>query len=58
MLRQDQIRPAPEFAATVDTKYINGLCTLGERMLIVVDIERLMLSSEMALVDQAAESRI
>ena len=57
MLRQDQIRPAPEFAATVDTKYINGLCTLGERMLIVVDIERLMLSSEMALVDQAAESR-
>ena len=58
MLRQDQIRPAPEFAATVDTKYINGLCTLGERMLIVVDIERLMLSSEMALVDQAAESRV
>jgi purine-binding chemotaxis protein CheW len=56
MLRQDQIRPAPEFAATVDTKYINGLCTLGERMLIVVDIERLMLSSEMALVDQAAEA--
>lgn len=53
MLRQEQIRPAPEFAATVDTKYINGLGTLGERMLIVVDIERLMLSSEMALVDDA-----
>ena len=53
MLRQDQIRPAPEFAATVDTKYINGLGTLGERMLIVVDIEKLMISSEMALVDSA-----
>lgn len=53
MLRADQIRPAPEFAATVDTKYINGLGTLGERMLIVVDIERLMISSEMALVDDA-----
>lgn len=51
MLRPDQIRPAPEFSATVDTKYINGLCTLDERMLIVVDIERLMLSQEMALVD-------
>jgi purine-binding chemotaxis protein CheW len=56
MLRQDQIRPAPEFAATVDTKYINGLCTLGERMLIVVDIERLMLSHEMALVDAAQQA--
>jgi purine-binding chemotaxis protein CheW len=54
MLRQDQICPAPEFAATVDTKYISGLFTLGERMLIVVDIERLMLSSEMALVGEVA----
>jgi len=53
MLRRDQIRPAPEFAATVDTKYINGLCTLNERMLIVVDIEQLMLSHEMALFDTA-----
>ncbi len=53
MLRTDQIRPAPEFAATVDTKYIKGLGTLGERMLIVVDIEKLMLSHEMALLDEA-----
>ncbi|MBU0752724.1 MAG: chemotaxis protein CheW [Gammaproteobacteria bacterium] len=52
-LRSDQIRPPPEFAATVDTRYINGLGTLGERMLIVADIERLMLSSEMALMDEA-----
>jgi purine-binding chemotaxis protein CheW len=53
MLRQDQIHPAPEFSASVDTRYIKGLCTLDERMLIVVDIERLMLSSEMALVDES-----
>ncbi|MDP2811955.1 MAG: chemotaxis protein CheW [Rhodocyclaceae bacterium] len=53
-LRADQVRPAPEFAATVDTRYIQGLGTLGERMLIVVDIARLMLSSDMALMDEAA----
>ena len=53
MLRQDSIRPAPEFSASVDTRYIKGLCTLDDRMLIVVDIERLMLSSEMALVDES-----
>lgn len=57
LLRQEQIRPAPEFAATVDTQYINGLCTLDERMLIVVDIERLMLSQEMALVDAAQHAQ-
>jgi purine-binding chemotaxis protein CheW len=51
MLQPEQIRAAPEFASTVDTKFIMGLGTLEERMLIVVDIERLMLSNEMALVD-------
>ena len=57
MLRPDQIRPAPEFAATVDTKYISGLCTLDERMLIVVDIEQLMRSHEMALFDAAQQTQ-
>ncbi len=51
LLRPDQISAPPEFAATMDTKYIVGLGTLDERMLIVIDIEKLMLSSEMALVD-------
>jgi len=48
-----QIRPAPEFSAAVDTRYILGLATLEERMLIVIDIARLMLSSDMALIDEA-----
>ncbi len=56
MLRNDQIRPAPEFSSTLGTKYILGLGTLDDRMLIVIDIEKLMLSSEMALVDDAAEA--
>ncbi len=55
MLASGEIRPAPEFAATVDTRYIRGLCTHDERMLIVVDIERLMLSPELGLVDAPAE---
>ncbi len=55
MLASGAIRPAPEFAATVDTRYIRGLCTHDERMLIVVDIERLMLSPELGLVDAPAE---
>lgn len=53
MLKAAQIRPAPEFAATIDTRYIKGLCALDQRMLIVIDIERLMLSPEMALIDAA-----
>ena len=54
-MASNQIRPAPEFASTVDTKYIQGLGTLDERMLIVIDIEQLMLSAEMSLLEEAAK---
>jgi len=47
------IHPAPEMGS-FDTQYLLGLATIDERMLIVVDIERLMSSSEMSLIDQAA----
>jgi purine-binding chemotaxis protein CheW len=52
-MASSQIRPAPEFSAAVDTRYILGLSTLDERMLIVIDISRLMLSADMALIDEA-----
>lgn len=50
-LQPSQIRPVPDLVATIDTKYLIGLGTLDSRMLILVDIERLMTSQEMALVD-------
>ena len=52
-LEREALRAAPEFGAAVDTAYIEGLGTLDDRMIIVVDIERLMGSEEMALTDAA-----
>lgn len=52
-LRESQISPAPEFGAVLDTDYIDGLATLDERMIIMIDIEKLMTSGEMGLVEQA-----
>ena len=53
-LTAGQIRPVPDLVATIDTKYLLGLGTVDERMLILVDIERLMTSHEMALIDNVA----
>jgi len=53
-LTADQIRPAPEFAVTLSTEYLTGLGALGDRMLILVNIEKLLNSDEMALLDIAA----
>lgn len=55
-LTTEQIRPAPEFAVTLATEYLTGLGSLGERMLILVDIEKLLSSEEMSLVDSVAKS--
>ncbi|KFK96539.1 MULTISPECIES: chemotaxis protein CheW [unclassified Serratia (in: enterobacteria)] len=55
-LTTEQIRPAPEFAVTLATEYLTGLGALGERMLILVDIEKLLSSEEMSLMDNVAKS--
>ncbi|MFY9314954.1 MAG: chemotaxis protein CheW [Burkholderiales bacterium] len=53
-LAAERIRPAPDFSAsTFDTSYITGLGTMDDRMLILVDIEKLMSGSDMALMEQA-----
>jgi purine-binding chemotaxis protein CheW len=53
-LHAEQIKAAPEMGAAIDTRYLMGLGTVEERMIILVDIEHLMSSSEMALIEQAA----
>jgi purine-binding chemotaxis protein CheW len=48
-----QIRPAPEFGSAMNTRYITGIGALDERMLILIDIEKLMAGADMALMDAA-----
>ncbi|HHR6400226.1 TPA: chemotaxis protein CheW [Providencia alcalifaciens] len=55
VLHEEQIAPPPDFAVTLSTQYLTGLGTVGERMLILVDIEKLLTSEEMALIDNIAE---
>ncbi len=55
-LNRTQIRQAPDFSGTFDTKYILGLATIDTRMMIVTDIERLMTSTDMELIDSAGNT--
>lgn len=53
-LAEDAVRPTPEFASsTFDIKYITGLATVDDLLLILLDIEKLMTGADMALVDAA-----
>jgi len=53
-LPSEEIRPAPELGTMLDTDYLIGLGTLEGRMLILVDIDRLMSSEEMGLMEKLA----
>ena len=54
-LDKDAIKPAPEMSSAVDTSFITGIgCVKSgdeQRMLILMDIEGLMASEEMGLIN-------
>jgi purine-binding chemotaxis protein CheW len=51
-LTTEQIKPPPDMNTTFNADYLIGLGTVDERMLILVDIDKLMLSPDMGLVDR------
>ena len=50
-LAPEQLRPAPELGGGIDSRYIAGIGTVEQRMLILLDIERMISHPEMGLVD-------
>jgi purine-binding chemotaxis protein CheW len=49
-----QVKPAPEIGTVFDNEYLIGLGTIDERMLILVNIDKLMTSAEMGLIERIA----
>ena len=47
----EQIRPAPQLNANIDAGFITGIGSVGDRMLILMDIEGLMSSADMGLIN-------
>ena len=43
------IKPAPQFESSIESRFIVGLANIGERMLIVMNIETLMSHSELGM---------
>jgi purine-binding chemotaxis protein CheW len=52
-LTPDQIKPAPDLGASVAAEYLQGLGTVNERMLILLDIDKLLSADDMGLLTAA-----
>lgn len=51
-----QLEPAPSFGASIDTAYILAMGKVGERVVILLDIDCVLTVGEIAAVSQASES--
>jgi purine-binding chemotaxis protein CheW len=52
-LKASQLRPAPQIAGVLTAEFLEGVAILDQRMLIIVDINGLMSSKEMGLLESA-----
>lgn len=52
-LSAQAIKPAPQFEAAIDARFITGLANVGERMLIVMNMDALMSNAEMGMLSSS-----
>jgi len=48
-LTPEQLRPVPDFSSTIGTDHLMAIGSLQDRMLILIDIEKLMSSADLGL---------
>jgi purine-binding chemotaxis protein CheW len=53
-LKEDQISAVPAIISKIDTKYIMGIASVELQMMILVDIEQLIKTEELSMVENAA----
>ena len=51
---EEVMTPPPKFGCSIETDVVRGLATIGEKMIIVLDVDRLLNSDELAIVDSIA----
>ncbi|MHB8949427.1 MAG: CheW domain-containing protein [Rhodoferax sp.] len=54
-LEPEQMRPAPKLSPTVSSDHLPGIGSVGDRMVILLDIKKLMTSNKMGLMSQTLQ---
>ena len=52
-LAQDAMKPPPDFGSVISVDFVKGLATVGEQMVIVLEIDHMLNSGELAMVEKA-----
>ena len=54
-LTQEQLHPVPEFNSAIESDHLLAIGAIDQRMLILIDIEKLMTSPDMGLFEQTLQ---
>jgi purine-binding chemotaxis protein CheW len=54
-LAENQMKASPEFGSAIDTKFVRGLATVDEKLVVLLDMDLLLNSGELALLDSLAQ---
>ena len=57
-IRTDQIEPAPRLGTRLKTEFISGMGKIGEQFLILLNIDRVFSSDELAIVQDAGQVEV
>jgi len=55
---ESEIREAPDFGTKVRTEFIKGLATIDDKMVIILDIDKMLNSDELAVVDAVSSTEL
>jgi purine-binding chemotaxis protein CheW len=48
------VRPAPDFGARADTRFISGMAAAGDKVAVLLDIDSLLTEDDLAVADDAS----
>jgi purine-binding chemotaxis protein CheW len=52
----DAIRPVPDMGTTVDTEYLKGLTSVGDRMVLLLDADKLLQPQDAQMLEAALDA--
>mgnify|MGYP000636766174 CR=1 FL=1 len=50
-LEDDQIAPPPPMGSKIDTDYIQGMARIDDRLMILLDVDKILSTDELAAID-------
>ena len=50
-----EIKASPDFGSAVDTEFVRGLSTVNDKMVIILDVDHMLNSDELSVVDSALD---